>query len=381
MNNLDYQICSKCVMDTTDPKISFNEEGVCSHCVEFEEVTKKRWYPNDEGKKILEDRFSAVKEEGKAKDYDCILGLSGGCDSSYLALKIHEMGLRPLVVHIDGGWNSELAVKNIESIVSYCNWHLHTIVINWSEMRDLQLAYFKAAVSNQDVPQDHAFFAALYRFAVKNNIRYVLSGGNIATEAILPKSWGYNAMDSVNLKAIHKKFGKVKLKDYPLVSFFDYYFYFPFIRKMKVIRPLNFMPYNKELALKELKEKVGYKEYDKKHGESVFTKFFQNYYQPVKFGFDKRRPHFSSLIVSGQMTREEAIKELEKTSFDQTEIQFDKEYIAKKLGVSIEEFEKILQAPINDHLAFKNTEGIYLKMKKIQGFITSLLKKDISNYS
>ncbi len=381
MENKDYKICTRCVMDTTDPEISFDENGVCNHCREFDEVTSKRWFPNDEGAKKLEVIYEKMKKENAHKDYDCILGLSGGVDSSYLALKLYEAGIRPLVVHVDGGWNSELAVQNIENIVNYCGWHLHTIVIDWEEMKDLQLAYLKSAIANQDVPQDHAFFASLYHFATKYGVNYVISGGNIATESIFPKAWHWSAMDAYNLHAIHDKFSTKKFKNYKTIGFYELYFYYPFIKKMKTIRPLNFMPYIKSEALQELKDKVGYKEYARKHGESVFTKFFQNYWLPMKFGYDKRKPHLSSLIVAGQITREEALKELDKPLYDERELKEDKEYIAKKLGVSDEEFENILQMPSHKYSDFPNMTEKYNRMKKVQNFLSKLLGKNFSNYS
>jgi N-acetyl sugar amidotransferase len=368
-------------MDTTDPEIIFDENGVCNHCREFDEVTSKRWFPDEEGAKKLEVIYEKMKKENTNKDYDCILGLSGGVDSSYLALKLYEAGIRPLVVHVDGGWNSELAVQNIENIVKYCNWHLHTIVIDWQEMKDLQLAYLKSAIANQDVPQDHAFFASLYHFATKHGVNNVISGGNLATESIFPKAWHWSAMDADNLHTIHKRFGTGRLKTYKTIGFYELYFYYPFIKKMKTIRPLNFMPYIKSDALQELKDKVGYKEYARKHGESVFTKFFQNFWLPMKFGYDKRKPHLASLIVAGQMTRKEALKELEKPLYDEKELKDDKEYIAKKLGVSNEEFEKILQMPSHDYSDFPNMTKKYKQMKKVQNFVSKLLGKNMSNYS
>lgn len=381
MKNRNYQMCIRCVMDTTDPEINFDEKGVCNHCREFDEVTSKRWFPNDEGAKKLQAIYEKMKKENAHKDYDCILGLSGGVDSSYLALKLYEAGIRPLVVHVDGGWNSELAVQNIENIVNYCGWHLHTIVIDWEEMKDLQLAYLKSAIENQDVPQDHAFFASLYHFATKYGVNYVISGGNLATESIFPKAWHWSAMDSDNLHAIHNKFGIKKLKNYKTIGFYELYLYYPFIKKMKTIRPLNFMPYIKSEALQELKDKVGYKEYARKHGESVFTKFFQNYWLPMKFDYDKRKPHLSSLIVAGQMTRQQALEELEKTLYDEKELKEDKEYIAKKLGVSDEEFEKILQMPSHKYSDFSNMTEKYNRMKNVQNFVSKLLGKNLSNYS
>ena len=381
INNIDNKRCTRCVMDTTDPKITFDNNGICNHCIEFDEVTSKTWYPNKEGEKKLESIYQKIKKGNYHKKYDCIVGLSGGIDSSYLALKLYEADICPLVVHIDCGWNSELAVQNIENIIKYCGWHLHTIVIDWEEMRDLQLAYLKSGIANQDVPQDHIIFSSLYHFAVKHGVNYVINGGNIATESIFPKSWEWAAMDANNLHAIHNKFGTTKLKNYRTIDFYKLYFYYPFIKKMKTIRPLNFMPYIKSEAIKELKEKAGYKEYARKHGESIFTCFFQNYWLPLKFDYDKRKPHLSSLIVAGQMTRAEALKELGKPLYNEKELIEDKEYIAKKLGVTNEEFNNILQIPSSDYSDFTNMEKKYNRMKKIQNIVSKLLGRKISNYS
>ncbi|MCZ2443343.1 MAG: N-acetyl sugar amidotransferase [Flavobacteriales bacterium] len=381
MANKKNQTCTRCVMDTTDTAITFDTQGVCSHCLEFDAVTRKRWFPNEEGKKRLNAIFERIKKEGAGKEYDCILGLSGGLDSSYLALVLKDYGLRPLVVHVDAGWNSELAVHNIEKLVKFCNYDLHTHVMNWPEVKDLQLAYLKSGVANQDVPQDHAFFATLYHFAVKNKINYVINGGNIATEGISAASWHHAAMDAINLRAIHKKFGTTPLKDYTTISFFDYYFYYPFIKKMKTVRPLNFMPYSKGRALKELQEKVGYKAYERKHGESRFTKFFQNHYLPVKFNMDKRKQHLSSLIVAGEITRDEALRELQKPLYNKTELREDKQYIAKKLGITVSELENYINSPGHSYNEYPNWDSRYKLMKKIQNFVSQLLGRNVKNYS
>lgn len=381
MESKKYNLCKRCVMDTSDPKIIFDQDGICNHCKEFDDITSKRWFPNEQGDQMLKQIFNNLKKENAGKEYDCILGLSGGVDSSYLAIKLYEAGIRPLVVHVDGGWNSELAVQNIESIVNSFSWHLHTIVIDWEEMKDLQLAYLKSAIANQDVPQDHAFFASLYHYATKFGVRYVISGGNIATESIFPDTWHWSAMDADNLLAIHSKYGRKKLRNYKTIGFYQMYFFYPFIKRMKTIRPLNYMPYVKSKALLELKEKVGYKEYARKHGESVFTKFFQNYWLPFKFGYDKRRPHLSSLIMSKQMSRDEALAELKKPLYDEIELKEDKEYIAKKLGVSDDEFEFILQMPSHNYSDFKNSEAKYLRMKRIQNMVSRFLGRSLSNYS
>jgi len=347
MSERTYQICTNCIMDTSDPEISFDENGVCNHCRRFENELKQRWFPNKEGKKKLDAIIANIKEDGTGKDYDCVIGLSGGVDSSYLAymLKTQYPDLRMLAIHIDGGWNSELAVHNIENIVKILDIDLYTGVINWEEMKDLQLAYFKSQLANQDVPQDHAFFATLYDVADKHNIKYFLTGGNLATESILPSSWGYNAMDGKQLRAVHKKFGKIKLKDYTTVSFFKKHIYYPFIKKFKIIRPLDFWPYNKDEAKQTIMEKINWRDYGGKHHESRFTKFFQAHWLPTKFGYDKRRAHLASLIVSGQISREEALKEMGKPLYDPKELEEDIEFLSKKMGLSVEGFKEIMKMP------------------------------------
>lgn len=367
-------------MDTSDPEISFDAQGVCNHCRKFDETTRLEWFPNEEGARRWAATSERIRAEGKDQEYDCILGLSGGVDSSYLALKIKDWGLRPLVVHVDAGWNSELAVANIEKTVKHCGFDLHTHVVDWDEMRDLQVAYLKAGVANQDVPQDHVFFASLYHFATSNNIRYILSGGNLATEGIFPQAWHGSAMDAINLKAIHAKFGERPLNTYSTISFFDYYFWYPFIKKMRTVRPLNFMPYDKQQAIEEL-EQIGWRPYPRKHGESLFTKLFQNYYLPTKFGYDKRRPHLASLIVSGQMTREQALAKLEEPLYDPQELQADIEYFCKKLRITREQFDEYLTSPPHHYTDFPTWEGRYKLLKKVQSLIQRGLGRDVKVYS
>lgn len=368
-------------MDTTDPEINFDGRGVCNHCHKFDDETRKRWFPTEDGKKQLAAVFNQIRESRKYHEYDCILGLSGGLDSSYLALIMKEFEMRPLVVHVDAGWNSELAVHNIEKIVKYCGFDLHTHVMNWPEIRDLQLAYLKAGVANQDVVQDHAFFASLYHFAVRNKINCVISGGNIATEGIFPSSWHHAAMDAINLKAIHNKFGIIPLKQYKTISFLQYYFYYPFIKKMTSIRPLDYLPYSKEVALAELQKKVGYKPYARKHGESRFTKFFQNHYLPKKFNFDKRKPHLSSMIVSGLMNREQALIELAKPLYDENELREDKHYVAKKLGITVEQLDEYTHSVGHQYSEYPNWDSKYAFMKRVQSVISKVVGRNVKNYS
>lgn len=374
------KVCARCIMDTTDPEITFDAQGVCNHCHEFDQVTSKRWFPNEEGKRKLDVLVAQLKKEGEGKAYDCILGLSGGLDSSYLALVMKDYGLRPLVVHVDAGWNSEDAVKNINTVVDYCGFKLHTKVVDWEEVKDLQLAYLKAGVANQDVVQDHAFFANLYHFAVNNDIRYVINGGNIATESIFPSAWHHAAMDEISLKAIHKKYGTVPLKDYQTISFFEYYVYFPFVKKMTVVRPLNLMPYSKEIAQQRL-ESIGYISYERKHGESRFTKFFQNYYLPKKFNMDKRKPHLSSLIMSGILTREQALAKLNEPLYDPAELAEDKAFIAEKLGITVSELDKYIAEPGRHYTDFPNWDSRYALLKKVQGIVAKLTGKKLNAYS
>lgn len=371
----EYQICTRCIMDTTDPNIVFDEYGVCNHCREFDEVKSKNWFPNEDGKIKLKEIVDKIKASGKGKEYDCIIGLSGGVDSSYLVHKAVELGLRPLAVHVDAGWNSELAVKNIENICKKLNVDLFTEVINWEEIRDLQVAFLKAGVPNQDIPQDHAFFAGLYSFAVKNNIEYVLSGSNYATEGILPSSWGYNAMDSKHLKAIHKMFGNKKLKTYPVVSFYQYYYYYPILKKMKVAKLLNYMPYSKDDAIETLEKELDWRYYGGKHFESRFTKFFQAYYLPTRFNYDKRKAHLSSLIVSGLITRERALQEMEKELYSESQLREDKEFIAKKLKLSVQELDDLINMPLKYHEMYPSNEKLYRFVKGIYSTVKPLVKK------
>jgi len=368
MNKGTYQICKRCIMDTSDPEICFDENGNCNHCNKALDEAKKSWFPNEQGKEKLEKLVKTIKDGGKGNEFDCIVGLSGGIDSSFLVYQTVKLGLRPLVVHVDCGWNSELAVKNIENILKLLNLELHTHVVDWEEMKDLQIAFFKANVANQDVPQDHAIFAALYQFAVDNHVKYVINGSNFATESILPASWGYIPLDSRHIKSIHKKFGKRKLKKFPIVSFFKRYIYFTFIKKMTVVKLLNLIPYDKNKAIDILQQELGWRYYGGKHHESRFTKFFQAYYLPTKFGFDKRRAHLSSLIISGLLTREKALQEMGEEIYSENELNDDMEYIAKKLDMNLTELKDLISQPNASYKDYNSNEWLFklgFKFKKI----------------
>jgi N-acetyl sugar amidotransferase len=342
-----YRICIRCVMDTSDPDIHFDAEGLCSHCRNFERLGRPilERARSAQGALALERLVARMKVQGARRDYDCVIGISGGVDSTYVALKVKELGLRPLAVHFDSGWNSELAVSNIENIVKTLGIDLHTFVADWEEMRDLQLAFFKAGVANCDIPQDHAFLAVLYRSAARHGIKYILSGGNVATEFILPTAWGYNASDLRHLRAIQRRFGTMRLRHYPTLGFWRRYLYYPYVNRIRVVRLLDYMPYEKEEAKRVIAERLAWRDYGGKHYESLFTRFFQAYYLPMKFGFDKRRAHLSSLIVTGQLTREQALAELSSPPESESRLLAEKEFVAKKLGLREEQFDRILQSP------------------------------------
>ena len=372
-----YQVCARCVMDTSDADISFNADGVCQHCIDFEAVTRKQWYPGEEGQRRLAQLVDTLRAAGRGRDYDCILGLSGGVDSSYLALKCRDWGLRTLAVHVDAGWNSELAVANIEKILDHCHFDLHTHVVDWEEMRDLQLAYLRSGLSNQDVPQDHAFFANLYHYANLHGIRHVLSGGNIATEGVFPKAWHGPAMDAINLHAVHAQHGQQSLKHYRTVSFFELFFWFPKVKKLQVLRPLNYLPYNKAAAVAELQARVGWRAYPRKHGESLFTKFFQNHYLPQRFGYDKRRPHLASLIVSGQMSRGEALQKLTEPLYDPQELEIDVAYLRKKLRISADELQALMNAPRRVHTDYATWDSRFAAARRVNRLLQHLTRRKV----
>ena len=346
-------------MDTTDPDIFFDAKGNCNHCNSALELAGKTWFPDKSGEKLLDGIFDKIRNEGKKKEFDCIVGISGGIDSSYLTYLTVKKKLRPLVVHVDCGWNSEQAVNNIENIVKKLNIELHTFVVNWEEMKDLQRSFFKASLPDQDIPQDHAIFAAFYKFADENKIKYVLNGANFSTESINVSAWGFQAMDYKHLKAIHRKFGERKIKDYPHVNFFQRYIYYTLIKRMVIISPLNYINYNKNEAIETLKTELGWQYYGGKHYESRFTKFFQSYYLPVKFNFDKRRIHLSSLIISDQITRDEALNEMKEDVYSKTDIANDLEYVAKKLDWTVQEFRDIIDLPPNRHADFPSNESLF----------------------
>lgn len=366
-----YQICTNCVMDTSDTRIVFDENGVCDHCNDFISNIKPNWHTDERGKAELTRIIEKIKKEGKGKDFDCILGLSGGVDSSYmLHIAVKEFGLRPLVFHVDGGWNSELAVHNIQMLVDKLGLDLYTEVINWEEMRDFQLAFFKSGVPHIDIPQDHAFVATLYNFAYKYNIKYILNGGNISTECVRnPMEYLYYGTDMTQIKDIISQFGTVEMKTYPFSSIFRHKFFLRYIKGVKVIRSLNYMPYIKADALKLLETEYGWKPYPQKHFESRFTKFYEGYWLPERFGFDTRRVQYSSLILTGQMNRGAALELLKKKAYDPETIEDEFNYIATKIGITPEELRGYFTMPKKFYWDYKNQEKVFNLGAKVLKFI------------
>lgn len=356
-----YQVCCNCVMDTSDSKIVFDEKGVCDHCNTYYNDILPFWNKGVGHEKKLEGLISKIKREGKGKDFDCIMGMSGGIDSSYLLYMMKEQyGLRPLVFHVDAGWNSQLAVNNIERLVDGLGLDLYTEVINWEEMKDLQLSFFKSGVSHIDTPQDHAFFATMYKFASKNNIKYILTGGNYSTECVRnPLEWMYYQSDAIQLKDIHQRFGERKLKHYPITNILWHKIFLPYIKRVKLIRPLDYLPYDKEAAMKLLEEKYGYQKYPQKHFESRFTRFYESYWLPIRFGYDTRRVQYSSLILTGQMSRAEALEKLKTPSYDPETIDQDFEFVATKLGITTSNLKDYLEMPRKSYRDYKSQEAIY----------------------
>lgn len=350
----EYQICSNCVMDTTDSLIQFDEKGVCDHCNNFYNNILPDWHPDEDSAKELESIVEQIKSDGRNHKYDCLIGLSGGADSSYLVyLAKEKLGLRPLVFCVDTGWNLDVANENINRLIKGLDLDLHTEVVDWEEMRDLQLAFFKSQVPSQDI-QDHAIFAALYNFAANNGFKYVITGANYSTECIRePIEWAH-VNDLTQIKDIHRKFGARPLKEFPMCGMFKYRLYYRYIKGMKIIQPLNLIPYVKEEAARELYDLFGWERYQNKHFENVFTRFYEGYWLPQKFGYDKRRAHFSSLIVTGQLTREDALEILKEPPYPTEDAMHDMEFVAKKLGITRAEFEELMKGKNKTHKDYKS---------------------------
>ncbi|MFC5758750.1 N-acetyl sugar amidotransferase [Rhizobium sp. GCM10022189] len=363
------RICSFCVMDDSNPVIEFDANGQCNCCRDALARKPHEWLPGPEGDLKMQRLVAMLKEEGKNKPYDAMVGLSGGIDSAFLAhLASRKHGLRLLAVHVDGGWNSEPAVHNIERLVRKLDLDLHTYVVEWQEMRDLQVSFLKASVLNQDIPQDHAFFSTLYRTAAKFGIRHFLSGVNFASESVVPPGFGYPSIDGTHANAIQKRFGTTTLSTYPFMSFPEYIWMTRVRKQLTIHRPLNYFDYDKEKAQQELRREYGWREYGSKHSESRFTKFYQDIYLPAKFNFDKRRLHLSSLIVAGQMTRDDALAEIAKPIIPEREARRETKFIAKKLGLSEQQLQNYIASPPIPHTHYPNGMILHKILMELRNF-------------
>lgn len=359
-NNREYQVCSFCVMDNRNPGVTFDERGQCVCCRDALYRKTYEWWPTNEGRMKLEKKIEGIKREMAARPYDVMIGLSGGVDSAYLAhfLK-REFNLRILAVHVDGGWNTEAAVRNIEVLVRKLDIDLHTYVVEWQEMKDLQLAYLRASVINQDAPQDHAFFSTLYRLSKRFDQRYFLSGVNFSSESVHIPNGGYPAMDARNLRAIHRAHSVAPLKTFPTLGPIQYFWMSRVRKNIEIFKPLNHLPYDKEAAKRELIATYGFVDYGAKHQESRFTKFYQEIYLPARYGFDKRRLHCSALIVAGQMTRDKALKEVERPVVTPEQAARDKRFVAKKLGISVGDLDLFIALAPVPHENYANSQALY----------------------
>lgn len=358
---MTYNICSKTVMDTSDPAITFHKDGTSNHYSDFNNNVLPKWNYGLNRDSELQKIISDIKLQGKDAEYDCILGLSGGVDSSYmLHLAIKVFGLRPLVFHVDAGWNSELAVKNIQMLVDKLGVDLYTEVVNWNDVRDFQIALFKAGVPHLDTPQDMAFMGVLYKFAKKHNIKYILNGGNISTECVqIPLKILYYGTDMVQNRDIISKFSDNKLHNYPFSSIWYHKLYLPYIKGIKVFKPLNFVSYKKEEIISFLKAEYKWVPYPQKHFESRFTKFFEGYWLPSRFDFDMRRVQFSSLILTGQMSRDDALAILESPAIPPSSVEAEYEFIADKLEISIDELTSYHNLPLKFFYDYKNQKKVF----------------------
>lgn len=372
MLHRDYQICTKTIMDTSDPGIAFDENGISDYYHNFHKNILPNWHTDERGEQELMKIAEKIKKEGVGKDFDCIIGMSGGLDSSYAVYIAKEkMGLRPLIFHVDAGWNTQQAVSNIEKVVDGLGLDLYTEVINWEEMKDLQVAFLKSQIADQDLPQDYAFFSALYQFARKYKIKYVLTGSNFSTECCRePEEWGgYAGIDKTLVNDIHKKFGKNPLKSFPIVDILVYKLYYKYILGMEVFKPLNLVPYIKEDVEALLHERFGWEKFLHKHHESRFTRFYEDYWLPRKFGYQKRRAHFSSLILTNQMTREEALERISRPELSEQFLKQEFEYVANKLDLSVAQLTAIFEGENKTYHDYKNKKSMIGLGAKVMRFL------------
>jgi N-acetyl sugar amidotransferase len=352
-------------MDTTDPDIQFDKQGVCNHCRAYQENATKNVFDDEEGKQKLEKIVRDIKAKGKNKEYDCIIGVSGGMDSTYVAYKVKELGLRPLAVHLDNGWDSELAVSNIEEFLRKLRIDLYTVVLDWEEFKDLQMAFLLASVPDIEIPTDHAIVATLFHIAAQRDIRYIISGDNFTTESLLPVSWAYGHLNWQYIKSIHYEFGKGKLKNFPHLSYRDGVYYRA-IKRIRFLKILDYVNYIKKEASKVLEREFAWRPYGNKHCESIYTRFIQGYILPEKFNIDKRKAHLSTLIMAGQMSREEALNEIREPAYSRDNMEEDMEYVIKKFNLTKEKFTQIMFIPAKSYKDYPTSAPLQELIIKLQ---------------
>jgi N-acetyl sugar amidotransferase len=353
---MEYRVCRRCVMDTTDPEIAFDEDGICNHCHGYDRTIKEQVLGGDRGKERLELISTKIREDGRKKEYDCIIGVSGGVDSTYVAYAVRQIGLRPLAVHLDNGWDSELAVWNIQQTLEKLGIDLYTHVIDWGEFKDLQLSFLRASTPDSEIPTDHAIVSLLHQKAQKEGVKYVIDGCNARTESHLPRAWSQGHLDWRYIRTIQRLFGTARLKTFPHMDLLSMVRY-RFVHQR--ISILNYMDYNKGQAKELLNRELGWRDYGWKHFESIYTRFYQGYILPKKFGFDKRKMHYSSLICSGEMSQDEALSELKNDPYPKEMQEADREYVIKKLGLTEAEFKEIMERPKKSFWDYKSYEQLY----------------------
>ena len=353
-----YQICTKCIMDSSVSDITFDQDGICCYCRQCEEIYKTLPRSDNEANERLKTISDLIKRNAKTQKYNCLMGLSGGVDSSFVAYLANKLGLKPLAVHLDNGWNSEVAVDNVRKIVDKLQIDLFTYVIDWEEFKDLQRAFFKASVVDIEILTDHAITAALFNIARENKIKYILSGSNMATESGMPPSWSWRKQDLKNITGIHKRFGTVEIRSFPTFTTWQQAINNR-MGKHTFVRLLDNVVFKKITAMETLKKEVGWRYYGDKHHESVFTRFYQAYVLPAKFGIDKRKAHLSSLIRNGEISRSEALEEMKRPPYDDAVLTSEKEYVLRKLGFGKNEFEEIMAQPPRSHMDYPTDERLF----------------------
>ncbi len=371
-------LCKRCVLDSRTPEITFDSEGICSYCRLFESRLKSPEFSEAERHKHFDRIVAEIRKNGRGKKYDCVMGLSGGADSSYAALIATRAGIRPLIVHVDNGWNSESAVKNIECVVRGLNLDLITHVIDWEEFRGLQKSLLRASVVDLELVSDHAIVSSMFRAAQQHGVKYIVTGDNYATESTLPRGWNHRKSDLANIRAINDSYEHVAIKTFPHMGAIEQLIHSKLLR-IEYVGLLSYVRYVKTEAVEELRQVLGWRSYGAKHFESIITRFYQGYFLPTKFGIDKRKFHFALLINSGQMSKEQALAELEKSPYDPALIAQDREYVCKKFGITDAEFEAILHDPPRSHYAFKSDQWqldtVLAVNRMVRGAVASLRQR------